>query len=115
MSPDPTRPARFRYRRSVPADCTTCGTCCFSNLEPYVAVTGDDHARLGIDAGAYVAFVGNKAFMRMELGHCAALRVAGAHFTCAVYEGRPTACRKLKRNSAECAGELFAKGGRPHA
>jgi hypothetical protein len=27
-------------------ECLACGTCCFSNLEMYVRVSGDDHARL---------------------------------------------------------------------
>ena len=97
----------------MPEDCTTCGTCCFSHLQTYVSVTGDDHARLGDDAEAYVEFDGNRAFMRMERGHCAALRIEGERFLCAVYAARPDTCRDLARDSAECAGEIFSKGERP--
>ena len=99
----------------MPDDCTTCGACCFSNLEPYVPVTGEDHARLGDRAERYVVFDGNKAFMRMAEGRCAALRLEGARFLCAVYERRPATCRDLERGSAQCAGEILAKGERPRA
>ena len=97
----------------MPEDCTTCGTCCFSHLQTYVSVTGDDHARLGDDAETYAEFDGNRAFMRMESGHCAALRIEGGRFLCAVYAARPDTCRDLARDSAECAGEIFSKGERP--
>lgn len=97
----------------MPEDCTTCGTCCFSHLLPYVAVTGDDYARLGDDAERCVVFDGNRAFMRMALGRCAALRIDGARFLCSVYESRPDTCRELARDSAECEGEIHTKGDRP--
>jgi len=97
----------------LPNDCTTCGTCCFSHLLPYVAVTGDDYARLGDAAAGCVSFDGHRAFMRMSDGHCASLRLEGGRFLCAVYGSRPTACRELARDSAACAGELATKGERP--
>lgn len=98
-----------------PSDCTSCGTCCFSNLETYVAVTGDDHARLADAADSLVVFHGTRAFMKMADGHCAALRcdAGAARFTCGVYETRPTACRDLARGSPACAGEIATKGERP--
>ena len=97
----------------MPDDCTTCGTCCFSHLETYVAVTGDDHARLGDDAEKYVVFDGYRAYMRMAFGRCAALLIENGRFLCAVYERRPDTCRNLARSSAECAGEIATKGDRP--
>lgn len=91
--------------------------CCHSNLDTYVRVTGDDWDRLGADADRVAHFVGNRAYMRMIDGHCAALVVrAGAdgarEFFCTVYERRPQVCRDLERGSPECEGELLAKAGR---
>jgi hypothetical protein len=97
----------------LPEDCIVCGTCCFSYLAPYVVVTGDDYARLGDEAESRVLFDGYQAFMRMESGRCAALRIEGRRFLCSVYETRPDTCRALLRDSAECAGELLTKGDRP--
>ena len=96
-------------------ECLRCGTCCFSALETYVRVSGEDFARLGDAAGALVAWSGNRAYMRMRDGHCAALRVdasAGA-FVCTAYERRPRICRDLERGSPECQGEIAVKGERP--
>jgi uncharacterized protein len=100
-----------------PPACLACGTCCFSRLETYVPVTGDDHARLGEHAERLVVFHGNRAFLRMEDGHCAALHVdtAANAFVCTVYDQRPETCRALARGSAECHGELAAKRDRPIA
>jgi|SRR5579883_2064443 Fe-S-cluster containining protein len=96
-------------------ECLSCGTCCFSNLETYVRVTGDDHARLGARAEELVVFVGNRAYMRMVDGRCAALRVdrAARRFVCDVYEARPATCRDLARGSPSCLGELATKRDRP--
>jgi Fe-S-cluster containining protein len=94
--------------------CLACGTCCFSNLETSVRVTGDDYARLGDGVDRYVHFVGNRAYMRLDGPHCAALRVdvEANLFVCTVYEQRPDACRELARESPHCAGERFTKAGR---
>jgi len=104
MSPDP------------PA-CLSCGTCCFSTLERYVPVSGDDHARLGDAADELVVWIGNRAYLRLEEGHCAALAIDrdAARFFCTVYERRPEICRALERGSPQCAGELSAKRERPLA
>ena len=96
-------------------ECLACGTCCFSTLRRYVPVTGNDHARLG-DAGApLVTWDENRAYMRLEDGHCSALRLdeAAGHFACTVYESRPQVCRDLARTSSACAGERSTKGERP--
>jgi hypothetical protein len=79
-------------------------------------VTGDDYARLGDAAEELVQFIGNRAYMRLAGGHCAALRVeAEGFFFCTVYETRPDACRDLERGSPQCQGELFTKEGRAAA
>jgi Fe-S-cluster containining protein len=96
-------------------ECLRCGTCCFSTSEEYVRVTGEDFARLGELAGALVAWSGNRAFMQMRDGHCAALQLdpAAGAFVCTVYARRPQICRDLERGSPECEGELATKGDRP--
>jgi Fe-S-cluster containining protein len=99
---------------SAPA-CLTCGACCFSRLETYVRVTGDDHERLGDRTDELVRFEGNRAYMRMVDGHCAALlveEISGQLF-CSAYETRPETCRDLARDSGACLGEIESKHERP--
>lgn len=105
----------FDNPRHVPADCLFCGVCCFSTLDTYIRVTGEDWARMGDDAERLAHFIGNKAYMRMAGGHCAALRVERetGRFFCTAYEKRPETCRALGRGSPECLGELAEKGDRP--
>jgi Fe-S-cluster containining protein len=100
---------------SLVGECLACGTCCFSQLDTYVRVTGDDFERLGDRAEALTAFVENRAYMRMVDGHCAALSVdrAARRFVCTVYDARPTTCRELARGSPACLGEIATKGERP--
>lgn len=77
-------------------------------------VTGDDYARLSDHAEASTWFVGNRCYMRMAEGHCAALVVEpDGRFACSVYELRPECCRALARDSDACAGERAAKLDRP--
>jgi hypothetical protein len=81
-----------------------------------VRVTGNDYERLGAAVEDLVHFVGNRAYMRLADGHCAALRIElEGRFVCTVYETRPSACRDLDRESPHCAGELFTKRGRATA
>lgn len=98
-------------------ECLPCGACCFSQLEQYVAVTGDDYARLADLAERFVVFDGHRAYMRMAAGHCAALAVdrASGRFVCQVYEQRPQTCRDLLRGSGACRAEREAKAERPLA
>ena len=107
-----------------PADCLRCGVCCFSALEAFVRVDGADWTRLGGEAERVAHFLGNRAFMKMREGHCAALELrnapdgydvsggAGMEYFCTVYEKRPQICRDLARGSPECMGELTAKAER---
>jgi len=76
----------------------------------FVRVTGADWERLGAAADRLAHFVGNRAFMRMTAGHCAALELrlaagSGTEFFCTIYEHRPQICRDLARGSPECAAE----------
>lgn len=80
-------------------------------------VSGADWERLGVEAGRVAHFVGNRAYMRMRDGHCAALELRTAadgarEFFCTIYERRPQVCRDLARGSPECAGELATKSAR---
>lgn len=99
---------------AVPADCRTCGVCCYSDSAEYVWVTGFDWTELGPEADTLAQFIGNRAFMRMRDGHCTALQVTRAAdgttaFFCTIYERRPEICRALGRGSPECLGELETK------
>lgn len=96
-------------------ECLDCGTCCFSRLETYVRVSGDDHARLGDRADELVWFEGNRAYMRMVDGHCGALGidVGSGQLVCGTYATRPQTCRDLARGSPACLGELETKQERP--
>ncbi len=96
-------------------ECLDCGTCCFSRLETYVRVSGDDYARLGDGAGELVRFDENRAYMRMIDGHCGALEVdaRSSRLVCGTYATRPDACRELVRGSGACLGEIDTKHERP--
>ena len=99
---------------SVPTDCQRCGVCCYSPSAEYVWVTGYDWERLGAEADALAHFIGNRAFMKMAGGHCAALRMARTEnaelfFVCSIYDRRPEICRVLERGSPECLADLESK------
>ena len=100
-------------------ECTSCGTCCFSTLPEYIRVFGYDWDRLDERAQAFTHFVGNRCYMRLSEGHCAALIVdpgtAGARprFLCSIYEVRPDVCRSLERGSGNCRADLHEKAERP--
>src|SRR5580704_7608597 len=100
---------------SAVPQCLACGVCCFSRLETYVRVTGDDYERLGDRAEELVRFDGHRAYMRMADGHCAALRVdrSSRELVCSAYDTRPQTCRDLARGSGACLGELATKRRRP--
>jgi Fe-S-cluster containining protein len=97
--------------------CLGCGSCCFSKLDSYVRVSGQDHTRLGERVAELTLFIGNRCYMRMAEGHCAALiiDVNTSRFVCSAYENRPEVCRELERGSPACAGEIHEKGERPAA
>lgn len=96
-------------------ECIACGCCCFSQAKDYLRVAGIDYERLGDDAERLTVFVENRAYMKMEDGHCAALVYdAGKNaYLCSVYERRPDVCRWLERGSGQCAAERHEKADRP--
>ncbi len=80
-------------------------------------VEGDDWSRLGDDAERVAHFMGNRAYLRMAEGRCAALAERRAEdgareWWCTIYEKRPRVCRDLGRGSPECEAERELKGGR---
>lgn len=96
-------------------ECTACGTCCFSELPEYVRVWGCDWDRMDDRARELTHFIGNRCFMRLEEGHCAALVIdpSSKQFLCSIYAMRPDCCRALERGSGACLGELHTKSERP--
>lgn len=101
--------------RDALPECLDCGACCFSTLPTYLRLSGDDYERLGHRAEELSHFIGNRCFMKMVGGRCAALVIDpdAKRFICSVYEARPSTCRELRRGSPECEGERDAKGKRP--
>jgi hypothetical protein len=93
-------------------ECLACGACCFSQLDTYVRVSGDDYARLAQHAEALTVFIGNRCYMRMEHGHCAALEVSPGRLACRIYAQRPETCRDLARSSPSCDAERQQKAPR---
>lgn len=95
--------------------CLGCGACCFSRLANYVPVTGADHARIGARVDELTHFEGNRCYMNMREGHCAALVIdrTTRQFVCSIYDLRPNTCRDLERGSPACRGEIHEKGERP--
>ncbi len=96
-------------------ECTACGACCFSTLPEYVRVFGYDWDRMTERAQAYTHFLGNRCYLRVEEGHCAALVIdpGAPSFRCAIYEVRPDACRALERGSGACQADRHEKRERP--
>jgi hypothetical protein len=91
--------------------------CCFSQLETYVRVSGDDWTRLGDEADHVAHFIGHRAYMKMRAGCCAALELraddeGAREYFCTIYERRPQICRDLDRGSPQCEGERELKGAR---
>jgi uncharacterized protein len=95
--------------------CTACGACCFSTLAEYVRVFGCDFDRMDDRARAFTHFIGNRAYLRLDEGHCAALVVGadGPSFVCSIYEMRPDVCRSLERGSGACRSDRHEKAERP--
>ena len=99
----------------VVPECTACGTCCFSTLPEYVRVFGCDYDRMDDRARRLTRFIGNRCYMHIEDGRCAALTLDAerGRFLCSIYEVRPDCCRALERGSGACVGELHEKRERP--
>lgn len=78
-----------------------------------MTVTGDDWSRLGDHAERLAVWNNNRAFLRMEHGHCAALVIEtqadGPQFVCSIYAQRPQTCRDLARGSPQCEADWATK------
>src|SRR5262249_39604742 len=96
-------------------ECMECGTCCVSTLPEYVRVFGPGWDRMGDRARELAHFIGNRCYMRIEDGRCAALVIdpLARRFACSIYEARPDCCRALERGSGACRGERGEKADRP--
>jgi Fe-S-cluster containining protein len=107
----PLHPSMETNPVNAAPECLACGVCCFSPSDQYIWVNGADWTLLGTDAERLAHFIGNRAFMKMQDGHCAALEIrreAGQRpvFFCTIYEKRPIICHALGRGSPECAAVL---------
>ncbi len=92
-------------------DCRLCAACCFSPLERYVRLTGEDHARLlPGEQAALTVFHGTRCYMKMEDGHCRALVHQGEEWLCSIYERRPSLCRDYERGSGACVVDRERSG-----
>jgi hypothetical protein len=78
-------------------------------------VFGIDTDRMDDGARAFTHFIGNRCFMRIEGGRCAALAIdpVTRRFVCSIYTMRPDVCRSLERGSGGCRGERHEKADRP--
>jgi uncharacterized protein len=96
-----------------PFACLTCGACCFSRLDRYVRVSGDDYQRLGEAASELALFIENRCYLRLRDGHCSALIISreGA-FRCSIYQRRPAICREIEPGGPACRAEIEQKAGR---
>ncbi len=109
------RQARFSatwdvYSTGVTYDCQTCGACCYGP-EEYVSVLHVDLSRMTRPTRArYVRRVGDRLYLKMLHGHCAALRARQGHFSCRVYKERPTPCHTVKEGSRECLDARKRRG-----
>jgi uncharacterized protein len=104
-----TRQPALGDQAELPA-CVACGACCFFDDPRYILVFEEDETRLGGQADLLTHWVGSRRFMRIEDGHCAALRVeAHGAYVCSVYENRPRLCREFERGSLQCTRERTLK------
>ena len=82
--------------------CTDCGHCCFFPDERYVMLFDEDLERLGERAAELTHWIKGRCFLRMQDGHCIALRQDGERWLCSVYEIRPGLCREFQRGYDTC-------------
>jgi Fe-S-cluster containining protein len=94
----------------VKLDCLACGACCFGP-EDYVAVSAVDLCRMtATTRGRYVQRRGERLYLKMVHGHCAALRSRQGHHSCRIYAQRPTPCHVVEVGSRECLDARRRRG-----
>lgn len=101
----------------LPVDCTRCGACCFTEQPTYLPLFQVDLRRLVEHDLALIQRIGGRVHMRIEQGHCAALRAdpKTARLLCSIYPRRPDVCRALARGSGECLQHHAQKRSRAKA
>jgi uncharacterized protein len=101
-------------RESQQPECTNCGACCFSTYPEYIRLFEVDLARFEDRAQEFTLHLGERFYMRMHQGRCAALQLdpVQRRFTCAVYATRPDVCRCLVPGSGACLDEIECKRDR---
>jgi Fe-S-cluster containining protein len=83
-------------------DCQICGACCYGPGE-YVAVIASDLCRMSSTVqGRYLQRVGERVYLKMVHGHCAALHARQGHYSCRIYKMRPQPCHVVEAGSREC-------------
>jgi uncharacterized protein len=91
-------------------DCLACGACCYGPAE-YVAVTAIDLCRMTPKTqGRYVQRVGERSYLKMVHGHCAALHARQGHYSCRIYAQRPQPCHTVEAGSRECLDARRRRG-----
>jgi Fe-S-cluster containining protein len=94
----------------VQLDCQTCGACCFGP-EEYVAVTAADLRGMTRTLQArYVETRGERKWLKMVHGRCAALKARQGHFSCRIYGARPDPCHVVEAGSRECLDARRRRG-----
>lgn len=91
-------------------DCQRCGACCYGP-EHYVAVTETDTLGMGRQTRARMLVrVGDRRYLKMLHGHCAALRARQGHYSCRIYAERPRPCHVVEAGSRECLDARRRRG-----
>jgi Fe-S-cluster containining protein len=86
----------------VTLDCQRCGACCYGP-DAYVGVTNVDLDGMTRQTRSkMIVRHGDRRYLRMLNGHCAALRARAGHFACRMYAERPLPCRVVEAGSREC-------------
>ncbi len=71
--------------------------------EQYVSVTARDLDGMKAQTEQrFVRRVGDRLFLKMVHGRCAALRARQGHFSCRIYAQRPAVCHVVEAGSREC-------------
>lgn len=96
-----------------PAECVSCGACCFSVNHRYAELVPADVERLTpAEQATLVVAEGRRRFLRVVEGRCVALASQPGEHLCTIYERRPEVCRAFERGSSGCT---FLRAAKAHA
>ena len=91
-------------------DCQRCGACCYGP-EDYVSVSATDLLGMSRQTRARLVIrTGERRYLRMLHGHCAALRARQGHYSCRIYSERPRPCHVVEAGSRECIDARRRRG-----